>query len=341
LIVLGTWLVGGIAIGLLAFFGLIGLVRAEIPATSDIWTVSAHFARLRPNWDAGGYGAWFDCDVEIRSKEVPSFAQGFEHGIFLGWHPGVIGGIHDWIVFYELRKWPRARRVALLEYLASRKNPLLLSAGRADSDFWQYALEEGYVSLPRDAVNRIGANMGVEPKNLYWLATDHPYRNEIVGFRTASGEFVRVTPVAPESVVSTFAPPAFVRFALALQEYEFSEPTTGTAWYPTYLPVGYQQTSLETTTLGDGQSPVCDVVFAKGDSKIYLTQGSPVMRDYEIVPITTVAWGTESAWTMDSDGETGGRRFIVYGDQRNLAELSGDVGIAELKKVAASMRPVP
>jgi hypothetical protein len=334
------WLVGAIAVGVLVFFGLIALVRSDIPAPSDIWTVTARFSRLKPNWGPDGYGAWFNCAIEIGSKEVPDFVQRTQHGVFIGLRPQPIGGIHDWIVFHELRTWPPARRIALLKYLASRRSPLLIDVARMDSAFWQYAFDEGYIDLPREPTLRIASSSGVASKDLFSVALDGS-THEVLGFRPASGEFVRVVPPEPGSVVSTFAPRAFLDYALEFAAYPYSEPTTGTAWYPTYLPDGFELASVETTTLGEGLSDVCDIVFAKGGSNIVLSQGSAVMRDYEVVPISTVQWGTDHAWTMDSDGEPGGRQFIVYWDPRNLAELSGDVSISELKQMAASMRPVP
>jgi hypothetical protein len=137
-------------------------------------------------------------------------------------------------------------------------------------------------------------------------------------------------------------PADFVEFAKALQAQHYDVPVTGTAWYPTYLPAGFTPTTINTGELGEGSGPVCDVVFSRGEERVSLSQGSPVMRDYEIVPIGTVPWGSVTADIMDSDGEPGGATFIVYGDQRNLAELSSDeVGMDELKRMAASMRPVP
>jgi hypothetical protein len=140
---------------------------------------------------------------------------------------------------------------------------------------------------------------------------------------------------------TAFVPADFVTFAKALQAQSGSEPTTGTAWYPKYLPAGFKLASIETTVLAPGSGPVCDVIFASGTAQIYLSEGSPVMRDYEIVPLETVPWGTASASRMDNDGEPGGDQSIVYTDPRDMGELSGDVSMDELKKIAASMVTVP
>lgn len=147
---------------------------------------------------------------------------------------------------------------------------------------------------------------------------------------------------APASADSG-VPSTFTAFANDLRAQPDSAETTGTAWYPTYVPTGFVLESIETTELDPANRTglVCDVIFANGARKIVLSQGSPVARDYEIVDIDTVAWGSAEAWTMDADGDPGGAQFIVYADARNLGELRGDVSIDELKKMAASMRPVP
>jgi hypothetical protein len=171
----------------------------------------------------------------------------------------------------------------------------------------------------------------------------------ICGFLVAAMLLAACSPAArpgpqPESPrsIAPVVPAEFVTFAEALQAYQYSTPTTGTAWYPTYLPPGFALGSVETTGLAEGAAPVCDVMFVRRSAKIFLDQGSPVLRDYQIMPIDSIPWGSAAANAMDADGEPGGAFIIVYSDSRNLAELSsGDVTADELKRIAASMQPVP
>jgi hypothetical protein len=156
----------------------------------------------------------------------------------------------------------------------------------------------------------------------------------------AAGGGSRTT--ASSSTSSPEASAEFVAFANALQATTYrSADVTGTAWWPVYVPAGFAVGSIETTALGDGTGPVCDVVFTKGGLHIVLTQGSPVMRDFEITPIDTAKWGTGTAAVLPADPEQGIPETIVYDDARCLAELGGDVSLSELRKMAASMKPVP
>ena len=147
---------------------------------------------------------------------------------------------------------------------------------------------------------------------------------------------------APATSASPAAPAEFAAFARALQATSYrSQDITGTAYWPTYVPAGFALESVETTTLGESPGPICDVVFKKGELMITLTQGSPVMRDFEITATDHVPWATGTAVVLPSDPEQGLREWIVYDDQRNLADMGGDVPLSELRKMAASMKPVP
>jgi hypothetical protein len=139
---------------------------------------------------------------------------------------------------------------------------------------------------------------------------------------------------------TTHIPKEFVEFAKAIKKNWSPDPVK--VWYPSYLPNGFKFKTLETTTIAEGMGPVCDVVFANGKSEIWLSQGSAVCRDYEIVPIETIPWGTDTADTMDAEVENDSKKvFIVYAGFQNLGELSGGVSNQELKKIAASMKEVP
>lgn len=145
---------------------------------------------------------------------------------------------------------------------------------------------------------------------------------------------------APTSQVAS-PPASFLAYARAVRSERDSESATGTAWYPTYLPKGFTLSSVDASGLKDKAVFACGLVFSNGNRQIHLSQGSPAQRDYEIVPLATVPWGSEQAFAMDLDGQPGGEQFIVHEDAVNLAELQGDVSLAELKKIAAGMKAVP
>ena len=83
---------------------------------------------------------------------------------------------------------------------------------------------------------------------------------------------------------------------------------------------------------------MCDAYFIAGDHDLDLLQGSPNARQYEILSIGKVPWGTETADVVYADPEdTTSPKMIVYNGKGNLAELTGEVTFEQLKSVAASM----
>ena len=101
----------------------------------------------------------------------------------------------------------------------------------------------------------------------------------------------------------TVQPP--VGFAAASQQLQRAN--LGAAWFPTRVPQGYVVKSIETTSDG-GQNPVVSIVFQNGARHIYLTQGSPVGRDYEIPETSPVRWsqgGAGSVHRLCRQGESG------------------------------------
>lgn len=112
----------------------------------------------------------------------------------------------------------------------------------------------------------------------------------------------------------------------------------GPVWYPKYVTKGYKIDSLDVVEFDPGSGLVCDIVWVSGERVIEFTQGSPKTRDYPIVSVGKVPWGTETAdivYQDPSDHTT--PKMIVYSNGGNFAELSGDVGIDELKVIAAGM----
>jgi hypothetical protein len=121
----------------------------------------------------------------------------------------------------------------------------------------------------------------------------------------------------------------------------FAKNFKGPVWYPKYLPAGYKADSIDVVEFDPGSGLVADIVYLNGEKTLGFTQGSPATRDYEIVSIGKVAWGTAQADIVHEDPEdTTSPQMIVYNAGGNFAELYGDAGIAELTKVAASMVPV-
>jgi hypothetical protein len=172
----GTVLGAVVLSAALAFLGLVAMARDQVPAGSDHWDVSSSYSHMEPVEGSDGLAATFVCDIEIRSKEVPSFAQRTENGVTLGWRLPAAGGIHDWTLFTELDSWPRARRVALLQYLVSRGNPFVSAVSVADP--------------------QVTTDTAIAPGSLVDVASwsrDQPV-SEILGMQSSSGQYVRVSP---------------------------------------------------------------------------------------------------------------------------------------------------
>jgi len=122
---------------------------------------------------------------------------------------------------------------------------------------------------------------------------------------------------------------------------QFADGADYQVWYPRYLPPGFKVETIDAVEFDPGAGVVCDVMYLSGDSVIAFTQGSPKMRDYEIVSAESVDWGGEKGDVVHEDpADPASPAFIVFSAKGNLAELRGDVPLAELKKIAASMEPV-
>jgi hypothetical protein len=151
-------------------------------------------------------------------------------------------------------------------------------------------------------------------------------------------------PAVPAGFAAVSPPKQFATFVKQFATTS-KDPATGApgrAWFPSSLPEGFKLDSADQSELEPGAGPFMDVLFAKGDAEIGLMQGGPKGRDYEIVAIETVAWGSEKASVMREDPEDAASPiYIVYSDGRNLAELNGDVPLATLKQIAAGMVVIP
>lgn len=112
-------------------------------------------------------------------------------------------------------------------------------------------------------------------------------------------------------------------------------------WYPATLPPKMKLDSIDVIEMEPKTGLVCDAFFLGGAKSIRLTQGSPTARDYDIVSVEKVPWGTVTADVVHADPEDATTpRMIVLRSGGNLAELSGDVSLEVLKSVAASMQEV-
>jgi hypothetical protein len=110
-------------------------------------------------------------------------------------------------------------------------------------------------------------------------------------------------------------------------------------YYPSALPAGYAFTSAAITPEAPQQGgPTLEVLFTKGDTELWCLQGSPVVRDYEIIPVEEVPFGSDTAAVMwfDPEAETG--QFIAYATEGNLVEIySETASLDDMKALAAAM----
>jgi hypothetical protein len=149
--------------------------------------------------------------------------------------------------------------------------------------------------------------------------------------------------VAPGAV----APPPSVTVpksssVIPAQVVKFAKDFNGPAWYPKVIPKGYKNDSVDVVELETGSGLICDVVFLNGDKSVGFTQGSPQTRDYQILSVGKVPWGTfGSADVIYEDPEDkSSPLMIVFTSGGNFAEIYGDTGIEPLKAMAASMSSV-
>jgi hypothetical protein len=126
------------------------------------------------------------------------------------------------------------------------------------------------------------------------------------------------------------------------QVVKFAKDFNGPAWYPKVIPKGYKNDSVDVVELETGSGLICDVVFLNGDKSVGFTQGSPQTRDYQILSVGKVPWGTfGSADVIYEDPEDkSSPLMIVFTSGGNFAEIYGDTGIEPLKAMAASMSSV-
>jgi len=109
-------------------------------------------------------------------------------------------------------------------------------------------------------------------------------------------------------------------------------------WFPKTVTKGFKLDSTDIVEMDKGTGLVCDIVYLNGDKVLQFTQGSPKERSYEIESEGKVPWGTETADVVRLDPEDPASPVaIIYYKRGNFAELQGDVTLAELKAVAASM----
>ena len=121
----------------------------------------------------------------------------------------------------------------------------------------------------------------------------------------------------------------------------FARNFKGPVWYPKFRPKGFKVDSLDIVRLDVGTGLVCDIVMLNGEKTLQFTQGSPDARSYAVVSAGKVPWGPETADIMYQDPvDTTSPPMIIYNQGGNFAELQGDLTLAQLKAVAASMSRV-
>jgi len=143
---------------------------------------------------------------------------------------------------------------------------------------------------------------------------------------------------ATVSATPTAAPKPTTPAAWPAKVGTFAKNFKKPVWYPTYLPKGYKLDSLDVIEMDTKTGLVCDIVYLSGEKALTFTQGSPTDRDYDVVSVGKVAWGTDKADIMYQDPEDPTSPVvIIYNKGGNFIELQGDPSLVELKKVAASM----
>lgn len=119
---------------------------------------------------------------------------------------------------------------------------------------------------------------------------------------------------------------------------DFAKKVKSPVWYPSAIPKDMTIDALDVLELEPGTGLVCDIFFVGESTEIGFIQGSPKTREYVIISLGKVPWGTEKAdVTYEDPEDTSSPRMIVYNSKDNLAELVGGVDFDQLKAVAASM----
>ncbi len=109
-------------------------------------------------------------------------------------------------------------------------------------------------------------------------------------------------------------------------------------WYPKTLPAGYKLDTVDIVEFDPGTGLVCSLVFLNGNKALVFTQGSPKAHGYPITSAGKTAWDGQRADVMYQDpADKTTPPMIIYNSGGNFNELQGDPGLADLKKVAASM----
>jgi predicted small lipoprotein YifL len=155
---------------------------------------------------------------------------------------------------------------------------------------------------------------------------------------TPTATVVATTPVTPAPAPAKPAEPAAPKGPWPAKVGTFSVKFKGQVWYPTKLPAGMKVDSLDVLEFEPGSGLVCDIVFLAGENEIDYMQGSAKTREFDIVSIGKVPWGTATADVVYEDPEdTTSPKDIIYNAKGTLCELYGGSSFEELKAVAASM----
>ena len=121
----------------------------------------------------------------------------------------------------------------------------------------------------------------------------------------------------------------------------FSQDSGLPAWYPAYLPAGFDIETIDVVELDQGAGLVCDILFLNGDKAVTFVQGSPTNRRYAVDSAEKTPWGDQTAAVVRIDpSDPASPSMIVFEKDGTFVELGGDIPLDELKKMAASMKAV-
>ncbi|MDO8964538.1 MAG: hypothetical protein Q7W30_08630 [Coriobacteriia bacterium] len=141
-----------------------------------------------------------------------------------------------------------------------------------------------------------------------------------------------------ESATDAAAPGPIAPAGWPVKVGTFAKKFAGPTWYPVTVPKGFAVDMVDVLELEPGAGLICDVALIGGEKYIGFIQGSPKTREYPIVSVGKVPWGTETADVVHEDPEdTSSPKMIVYSKGGTLAEIAGDATFDQLKAVAAGM----
>ena len=148
-----------------------------------------------------------------------------------------------------------------------------------------------------------------------------------------------VEPTAPiSSTGATVAPQPAAPTLWPAKVGKYAKGVKIPVWFPKTVPSGYKIDTVDVLELDTYTGFICDIIYLNCEKVLIFTQGSPKERMQDIVSAGKVPCGTDTADVVYQDPEDpSSPPMIVYYKGGNYAELQGDLSLAQLKAVAASM----